>query len=468
MESAPPSQPTPERRTAWLAAYGLVLACVAVAHAPALGGGFVWDDIILLRDRVALHRLETAWTRAFADFFPVQGGIGAGGGYFRPVPVLLNALTWQCTDGAAWAFRISNLGLHLACVGLLMALLRRWGSPALGAALGGAFFGLHPTTTDAVDFISGRTDVLATFFVLLAFHGATAKSGASRRGQWAAATAFLLALGSKEVALGALPALVLSAPPGARRSVALSLGGVALGMIALRMGADIAAPQRAFFSTDALPVVVPGLVTFYAGLLVAPTLLQAIYTLPDLSSLGMATLVGLGLLCAWAIGMIRWQGRARLGLVLALGALAPALHFIPLSTLAAPRYLYMPLLGVAVLIALAAERLPGRWPRALVLLPAVGLLLTPLRAADWRSERTLWTAELDVEPGSFTAHQNLGATLAEEGDLDGAAYHLREAARLRPEHALIRRNLQRLEALKARRTESDPTPEGRPPQKSVP
>jgi len=288
---------------------------------------------------------------------------------------------------------------------------------------------------------------------LLAFHGVTGKTGSTVGGRWAAALAFLLALASKEVALGALPALVLAAPRDARRRVALILGGLALVLIALRLGAGVAGPQRLFFTADALPVVVPGLLTFYARMALAPEPLQAIYALPDLSSLGLATIAGYGLLCACAVGLLRWRGRARLGLLLAIGALAPALHFVPLSTLAAPRYLYMPLLGGAVLLAVVAERLPGRWAGALVALPVLGLLLTPMRAADWRSERTLWTAELEVEPESFTAHQNLGATFAEEGDLERATHHLREAARLRPDHALIRRNLQRLEALKARRLE---------------
>ena len=99
------------------------------------------------------------------------------------------------------------------------------------------------------------------------------------------------------------------------------------------------------------------------------------------------------------------------------------------------------------MLACAAARVPERWRRGFALAPALCLVLTPVRAADWRTEATLWSAELDAEPSSFTAHQNLGATLAEAGDRAGALDHLRAAAALRPEHALLRRNLIRLEAL---------------------
>lgn len=436
------------RPVAWGPVSAWVLVCVALAHAPSLGGGFVWDDVILLRDQPALHRVETAWEAAFADFFPSRGD-GAGGGYLRPIPVLLNALTWQSTGGAPWAFRLGNLLVHLASVALLMSLLRRWGVTAFAAAVGAAFFGLHPALTEAVDFISGRTDLLAGFFVLVALT-AVVRAVGSWPGLAAAGLAAALALASKEVALGAWPALVLAAPQAHRRRVALVLGGVAACMVTARLVADVPAPERLFFPSTALPVVVPGLVAFYGRLALLPDPLQAVYALPGLASPGVETLVGVVLVGFALWGALRGSGKIRLGIALAAGTLAPVLHLVPISTLVAPRYLYLPLLGGALLVASAAERLPGRWPRALLALPLLGLMLTPMRAADWRSETTLWTAELAVEPESFVAHQNLGAAYAEAGDLDRATFHLREAARHRPEDALTQRNLLRLERLRAR------------------
>lgn len=436
---SPPRQPAAPR--------GLLpalLLLVLLAHLPALGGDFVWDDLPLLRDRPDLHRLETALPAALSDFFPGQAG-AAGGGYLRPVPVLLNALTWQLSGGAPLAFRLTNLALHLGSVALLFGLWRRLGLGAWGAALAAAIFGLHPAQTEAVDFISGRTDLLAAFFGLAALHGA---NRATPRALVGAGLAFLLALGSKEVALGLLPVALLVAPDAAaRRRSVLVLGGVALVMLGARAMSGVPAPARLFFETADLPMAVPALAGFYLRLALAPLDLRAVYTLPELAAPGLDTALGAALLVGLLAGALRGSARVRLGCVWFGACLLPVLHVLPLSTLVAPRYLYLPLAGAGLLLACAAARTPERWRRAFVLAPALCLVLTPLRAADWRTESTLWTAELDADPGSFTAHQNLGATLAEAGDRAGALDHLRAAAAARPEHALVRRNLIRLEAL---------------------
>lgn len=421
-----------------------LLLLVLLAHLPALGGGFVWDDLPLLRDRPDLHRLDTALPAAFSDFFPGQGG-AAGGGYLRPVPVLLNALTWQLTDGAPLAFRLTNLALHLGSVAMLFGLLRRLGLGAWGAALAAAIFGLHPAQTEAVDFISGRTDLLAAFFGLAALHGVHRGTPRALAG---AGVAFLLALGSKEVALGLLPVAWLVAPDAsARRRGGAVLGAVAVALLVTRATSGVPTPARLFFGAGEVPVAVPSLAGFYLRLAVAPLDLRAVYTLPGVAAPGLDTLLGAGLLLWLLAGAVRGTALVRLGCVWVGACLLPVLHVLPLSTLVAPRYLYLPLAGVGLLVACAAARLPERRRRLLGLAPALCLVLTPVRVADWRTETTLWTAELDAEPESFTAHQNLGATLAEAGDRAGALAHLRAAAALRPEHALVRRNLIRLEAL---------------------
>jgi hypothetical protein len=436
--------PTPTETPAPRGLLPALLLLVLLAHLPALNGGFVWDDLPLLRDRPDLHRLDTALPAALSDFFPGQGG-AAGGGYLRPVPVLLNALTWQITDGAPLAFRLTNLALHLGSVAMLFGLLRRLGLGAWGAALAAAIFGLHPAQTEAVDFVSGRTDLLAAFFGLAALHGLHRGTPRALAG---AGVAFLLALGSKEVALGLLPVALLVAPDArARWRGGAVLGAVAVALLAARASSGVPTPGRLFFGAGDVPVAVPSLAGFYVRLALAPLDLRAVYALPGVASPGLDTLLGAGLLLALAAGTLRGTALVRLGCVWVGACLLPVLHVLPLSTLVAPRYLYLPLAGAGLLLACAAARVPERWRRGFALAPALCLVLTPVRAADWRTEATLWSAELDAEPSSFTAHQNLGATLAEAGDRAGALDHLRAAAALRPEHALLRRNLIRLEAL---------------------
>jgi hypothetical protein len=423
--------------------FGLLFVC-ALVHVPSLGGGFVWDDLSLLRDRPTAHRVDTALPEALSDFFPATLS-APGGGYLRPLPVLVNAVTWQLTEGAPLAFRLTNLLVHLANVALVFGLGRRLGLSTVAAALGAATFGLHPALTEAVDFISGRTDLFAAFFCLLAAHGVVA---GTRWGSLGALLAFCLALGSKEVALGALPALCLLAAPGRhRRTVGLALGAVAVAVIAGRLLADVEGPALRLVDPADRPVAVPNLTAFYAALAVLPIDLRAVYALPDLPHFGFDTIVGIVLLVGGAALVWRGRGVARWGTLLALGTLLPVLHLVPISTLVAPRYLYVPLVGLGLVVAALWDRLRPPARLGLALPPLLGLALTPLRAADWQTESTLWTAELQADPDSFVAHQNLGATCAEAGDLPCARRHFTEALRQRPGSDVLRRNLERLERL---------------------
>jgi len=86
-----------------------------------------------------------------------------------------------------------------------------------------------------------------------------------------------------------------------------------------------------------------------------------------------------------------------------------------------------------------------------LLLPATaGTCLLLLVVLTWRQTAvyhnlvTLYTATLTRNPGCWMAHYNLGITLNEQGDTDGAISHYREAVELWPGYAEAHYNLGRL------------------------
>lgn len=56
--------------------------------------------------------------------------------------------------------------------------------------------------------------------------------------------------------------------------------------------------------------------------------------------------------------------------------------------------------------------------------------VTFLRVQVWRSEATLWAAEIQSAPDSIRGHLNLGKALDDAGDASGAATHALEVVRL--------------------------------------
>lgn len=54
---------------------------------------------------------------------------------------------------------------------------------------------------------------------------------------------------------------------------------------------------------------------------------------------------------------------------------------------------------------------------------AVMAATTAVRVSDWRSDESLWRAEISVDPQSIRGHMNLGHELDRKDDLQGAAKH---------------------------------------------
>ena len=84
------------------------------------------------------------------------------------------------------------------------------------------------------------------------------------------------------------------------------------------------------------------------------------------------------------------------------------------------------------------------------LLPAIpGIFLLSLVFLTWRQTAvyhdlvTLYTATLQKNPGCWMAHYNLGIILREQGDVDQALKHYRQAFALRPNYAEAHYNLAR-------------------------
>jgi len=98
--------------------------------------------------------------------------------------------------------------------------------------------------------------------------------------------------------------------------------------------------------------------------------------------------------------------------------------------------------------------------KSLLLLTTAGTCLLLLGVLTWRQTAvyhnlvTLYTATLTRNPGCWMAHYNLGITLNEQGDTDGAINHYREAVELWPGYAEAHYNLGRLLAQKGQLDEA--------------
>ncbi len=140
----------------------------------------------------------------------------------RPITALSFIIDGRLWGGNAVGFRATNLLLHAGCATIVGLLAWRASSRAVECGIGAAvLFALHPAHAEPVQWITGRVDVLTTFFYLAgfaAFLGYRERGG----GRWLAAfgTLYATAIFSKEFGL-TLPLMCLLAdliwPRGDRR-----------------------------------------------------------------------------------------------------------------------------------------------------------------------------------------------------------------------------------------------------------
>jgi protein O-mannosyl-transferase len=252
-------------RAGWGIALGVPFLLAVLAYLPTLGHEFVWDDVTFIAENPAAHDTASLGESLRHGYGWVPGAENRPDAYlyYRPVIVAANNLQWGLSSGKPWLFHLSNLLTHAVTAALLAAVALLLGLPAGIALLAGGIHALHPVHSEAVAWISGRTDLTAAGLAYLALALFLVAKNARRGGTWllvGAGVSTLLALMSKESAAALLlvaplcvllpPSAVMAWPPwgpagatphprtGARdtRGLAwLCLGGAVLLYLVLRM-----------------------------------------------------------------------------------------------------------------------------------------------------------------------------------------------------------------------------------------
>jgi protein O-mannosyl-transferase len=189
----------------------------------------------------------------------------------------------------------------------------------------------------------------------------------------------------------------------------------------------------------------------YLGKAAWPSHLAPMYPHP-LASLSMPQVMGaLCLLSAVTVFTIRVRHRRYLlvGWLWFLGTLVPMIGLVQVGAQAmADRYAYLPFVGCFLMVIWGgAESAPQlHIPSSLVsggsVIVLIALMLVSRRQIDyWGDNVKLWSHALQVTRGNFVAEDGLGGLLLEEGRLEEAIPHFREAAAMHPSDPISNYNI---------------------------
>jgi len=455
-------------RPAWLPFAVVALAACAV-HLPTLGFGFVFDDEHLVVNNAFLRQ---DWSPAAAFRHHFWHGTPFETSYYRPVTVASLALNGRLLGWSAPAFHLVNVLLHAANATLLLALARRLGARRMPATCAAALFAVHPAAAWPVASIVARVDLLPALFILLAWLSAVKSPGDGEPGRkersgspsaaspwWSAALAgvcFLLALLSKESAIAFAAVLWL----GLRRlwrPVVTTLASLAV-YVALRSAAGIPLlPGRQVIDPSTNPLGVLQMperlwsALELSGRYLVYLILPIRFSdrrdyvsgpLPGAASFGVLLAAALLLGSVLAV-LFLWLRRSPLALPLGfalLGFLPASNLLVPIGSLYAQNFLYLPLLGLSLAAGLALDRagLPhrggGAGNRRAAQMAGPALLLLALvsvrEASIWRDATTLFSTWTRRFPRYALAHSRLGVARLGAGETALAEEALRTALSL--------------------------------------
>ena len=441
----------------------VAMALAAIVYLNALPNPFVYDDLVVIVENRAL---EAPWSVAAALELSA----------FRPVTALSYAL-----DRAIWrlepfGYHLTSVLLHVLNTGLVFLLAvvlgadrmrglnppvdRVLGTPPPNAALAAfavaGLFAVHPALTEAVSYVSARSEVLATTLVLAAFLALRAAL-LTGRAVWTVMGVglFVLALGAREVA-AALPFVLLvydrivlgGTPEGRRRRLVrwhVPLLATTIAAGALRLVLYVSHEGGALEATARYVATQAGVVWRYVKLLLVPVGLSLVHHTPVAGVTDAWTLVALaGLVALVAVAIVarREEPWVALGIAWFLLALAPT-SVVPLRDVMAEHRLYLASIGLLLALVAVGARLGARLPidssrrRAVgativVVIVIVLGVLTLARNAVWADPVVLWQDAATKSPQSATARAGLANALAQAGRCGAAIPEYDASLRLAP------------------------------------
>ncbi len=479
--------------------YKRIFLCILLALAifliyrPVQDFDFIgYDDnmYVLGNPQIQQGFTRDAVIRAFHDFHT---------GHWHPLTWFSHMLDWQLFGHNAGGHHWTNLLFHLFNTLLLFFLLDYMTGEVWKSVFVAALFAVHPLNVESVAWVAERKNVLSTFLWLAAMAAYVRYVNHPGLRRYTA-VAFLFTLGlmakpmlvtmpfilllldywplkrlpspeHREINNGSRPffSLVRKSP-----HAPLCKGGLKGGFHDLRRPTGhagllwekvpllmlsvlsslitfhAAVEGDALRSLSAFPIIVRmenALVSLvlYLKKMIFPHDLAVFYPFPADYPLWKPVaaaflLGGITLAVLWAAKRRRYLA---VGWFWYLITMMPVIGIIQVGAQSmADRYVYVPYIGLFIILAWGVPDILKRWRYRIVFFPLITLVILSVlgclawrQVEYWKDAETVFRHAIRVTEGNYLAHNNLGAALARKGKFDAALIQYEEALRIKPQYA---------------------------------
>jgi tetratricopeptide (TPR) repeat protein len=405
------------------------------------------------------------------DGLGVRSFLNAFGSNFQnwiPLTVLSLHLDFELFGLNAGGYHLINVAMHIISALLLFFALSRMTGMLWQSGFVAAIFAIHPLHVESVAWVTERKDTLSGVFWMLtlcAYARYCEKPESSRR---YALTLTCLALGlMAKPTIVALPFVLLlldywplrrlcDLEAGARPKIARVRRLVVekipmLAVVAVVSLTTLLVQHGAMADAGTVPLrlrIANAIQScaIYMWKTLWPSELAVFYPHP-LEQIATWSVVASGLLLAGiSVAAFRLAGTRPyliVGWLWFIGTLIPVIGLVQVGMQArADRYMYLPIIGLAIFATWGVSDLAERWrlPRRALAAAAVAVLATLgalawVQTGTWRNTESLFTHALAVTDGNYVIHREYGKALLQEGRIDEAEQNFKEALQFKPDWA---------------------------------
>jgi tetratricopeptide (TPR) repeat protein len=330
------------------------------------------------------------------------------------------------------------------------------------ALVAAVLFAVHPVQTEPVNWVSSLSDILYTFFFLLAF---IFYSSFTKR-YWGIAislTFFSLSLLTKETAAVFLLFLLAHYYAFNRRSEKISafarrympyilVAGVYLALRTYVIGGVLPTKRIGEFSAVENAMNAVSLFANYVKKLLFPVDLNVYHVFnPARAITEISWIMSFFVFLLYMLALYMSKRKARDVFFLLLWIALPLLPVLYAPAVGenifAERYLYLSVAGLTMLLSLGLERLDRLKPHGKVFftvfmaIAVIYALGTLKRGQAWKDDLSLWTDTVRKSPAAHVPRNNLGVALEEKGLYEEAVNEYKTAIDIAPDYARAHQNL---------------------------
>ncbi len=445
----------------WVCALAVLLAILVYLRTT--GFPFVYDD----HGQILTNTRIQSWhyfPKYFTQHLWSQMGEDLPNNYYRPLFLVWFLVNYTFFGLAPQGWHVAAVLLHALVTLVVYLFAARELKDRLAAGVAALLFAVHPLHVEAVAWVSGIDEPLFALFALLTVYAYCRWREENSRGWLAASLACCaLSLLSKETAI-ILPGIILfyewrrtrgeQTVARARQAALTALPYVVLAAVymvvrtlALRGLAPNVGNHATLFS---VLLTLPRAIWFYIAKLVWPFSLSVFYSLYFVSTPGLTSFwLPLAGVMAVAAGLW-WLARRETGVPEAIVWLTVpmvppllALTRFDVRDLVHDRYLYLPLFGFSMIVAVLVRKLKlgerKLWQVpvaqvAVVVVLAAGLgAATVVQAQYWESDQALYERGIAISPSNPLALDQLARLMSQEHEYDKAKMYFGRALAFDPD-----------------------------------